>query len=240
MTDRARALIADARRSGRTFVDEAASKQILSIYGLATPRSVRIAGAGQLDAAMKGLSPPFVLKVISPDVIHKSDVGGVETGLADRPALLAAMNRMSERLHGEAFRIDAFLLEETAPPGHEVVIGGFRDPSFGPVIMFGLGGIFMEALHDVSFRICPISRIDAREMIGELRAAPVLSGARGGAVAPEGVLVDALLSIGGEGGLLPDLADELVELDINPIIVSNARAIAVDARFILSAGPVGA
>jgi acyl-CoA synthetase (NDP forming) len=131
-------------------------------------------------------------------------------------------------------RIDGFLLEEMAPAGQEVVVGAVRDPQFGQLVMVGLGGIFVEVLADVSFRICPITRFDAREMLAELKGAAVLAGARGRKPASQDAIVDVLLKIGGEGGLLMVHVDDFKEADINPLIVSESGAVAVDARFVLS------
>ena len=133
-----------------------------------------------------------------------------------------------------ASRIDGFLIEEMAPRGQEMVIGGLRDPHFGPLVMAGLGGIFIEVLADVAFRICPIERRDAEEMLDELKGAAVLKGVRGRRPASREAIVTALLRVGGEGGLLMDLAAEIQEADINPLIVSDAGAVAVDARFLLT------
>jgi acetyl-CoA synthetase (ADP-forming) len=140
---------------------------------------------------------------------------------------------MTERVVRDGHCLDGFLVEETAPAGHDIVIGGFRDPSFGQVVMVGLGGVFVELLQDVAFRICPITRLDAREMIEELKGAPILAGARGGAHVPVAVVVDALMAFAGEGGLLVELAERFAEVDVNPLIVSAAGVVAVDARFVL-------
>jgi acetyl-CoA synthetase (ADP-forming) len=118
--------------------------------------------------------------------------------------------------------------------GHEIVIGGYRDETFGPVMMFGLGGIFVEVLQDVTFRICPITEADAREMIQDLRAAALLKGARGGISVPDEIIVDALLSVGGEQGLFYELTDLIQELDINPLLANEQGVIALDARIVLS------
>ena len=120
-----------------------------------------------------------------------------------------------------------------APAGHEVVVGGSTDPTFGPVVMFGLGGIFVEILADVAFRICPIAPVDAREMIDELKAVKLLRGARGGLRASEEAIVDTLLKVGGEDGMMLALEGRVTEIDINPLIVSGSGAVAVDARFVL-------
>jgi acetyl-CoA synthetase (ADP-forming) len=227
------ALIGQARRKGRRALDEPTGKRLLEAYGIAVPRSARVDDPGRLEAALAGLSPPFVLKVVSPDVLHKSDAGGVRLGLPDAAAVREAMRSMTERVVRDGHCLDGFLVEETAPAGHDIVIGGFRDPSFGQVVMVGLGGVFVELLQDVAFRICPITPLDAREMIEELKGAPILAGARGGAHVPVAVVVDALMAFAGEGGLLVELAERFAEVDVNPLIVSAAGAVAVDARFVL-------
>jgi acyl-CoA synthetase (NDP forming) len=132
-------------------------------------------------------------------------------------------------------RIDGFLVEEMAPQGMELVIGGLRDPQFGPLVMVGLGGIFVEVLQDVAFRICPIERNDALEMLDELKGRALLDGARGQPAVSRQALVDVLLKVGGDSGLLLTLGDEIAEADLNPVIVSAHGAVAVDARFILAA-----
>ncbi|MBF6570144.1 MAG: acetate--CoA ligase family protein [Candidatus Binataceae bacterium] len=232
-----RKLIAEARGLGRRALAENASKQILSRYGLAVPRSAVIRSVEEIEPALGSLNAPFVLKLISPDLVHKSEAGGVRTNLANGAAVRDAMKGMRDQAASRRLGIDGYLLEETAPSGQEVVIGGVIDASFGPLVMFGLGGIFVEILQDVSYRICPITVLDAKEMIHELRAAPVLSGARGRAPASETLLIVALMAIGGPGGLLLDLADEIAEVDINPLIVSSSAIVAVDARLILAEGP---
>jgi acyl-CoA synthetase (NDP forming) len=141
---------------------------------------------------------------------------------------------MLERPEIAKARLDGFLVEEMAPAGQELVIGALRDPQFGPLVMVGLGGIFVEVLKDVAFRICPIERIDALEMLDELKGKALLDGARGQAAVSREAIVDMLLQIGGEKGLLMSLSDEIAEADINPLIVSSQGAVAVDARFILT------
>jgi succinyl-CoA synthetase beta subunit len=231
--DAVAALLGQARRQGRRALDEPTGKRLLEAYGIAVPRSARVDDPGRLEAALAALSPPYVLKVVSPDVLHKSDSGGVRLGLADAAAVRDAMRAMADRIVRDGHRLDGFLVEETAPAGHDIVIGGFRDPSFGQVVMVGLGGVFVELLHDVAFRICPITRLDAREMIDELKGAPILDGARGGCRVPVSVVVDALMAFAGEGGLLVELAECFAEVDVNPLIVGAAGAVAVDARFVL-------
>lgn len=227
-------LIAQARAAKRMALDEASGKALLAAYGIAVPRSRTVQGPEEAAAAVAGLTPPFAVKVMSPDILHKSDVGGVKINLQNPQEVGVAIHEMREMPAISASRVEGFLVEEMAPRGQELVIGGVRDPQFGPLVMVGLGGIFVEVLKDVSFRICPITRLDAEEMLAELKGAAILAGARGMPSASRAAIVDVLLKVGGEGGLLMAHAADILEVDINPLIVSDAHAVAVDARFILA------
>ena len=230
----ARGLIAEARERGRDALDELAGKQLLAAFGVTVPKSVVVQDVAQAAAACASLRPPLVLKVMSPDILHKSEAGGVSVGLRSAAEVEAAIRTMMAARPIMESRIDGFLLEEMAPAGQEVVVGGVRDPQFGPLVMAGLGGIFVEVLADVAFRICPITRLDAGEMLDELKGAPLLKGARGRAPASRAAIIDVLLKVGGEDGLLMRHAADIQEADINPLIVSGNGAVAVDARFILT------
>lgn len=228
-------LFAQARAQGRSSLDEAAGKALLAGFGIRVPRS-RVAATAEEAAAIAGeLEGPFVVKVVSPDILHKSDAGGVALRLADAAAVRAAVAAMAARPAIAAARVEGWLVEEMVPAGREVVIGGYRDPQFGPMLMVGLGGIFVEVLHDVAFRICPIGADEAREMLGELKGHALLAGARGEAPVDEAALVDVMLRVGGADGLLMRHAADIAELDLNPVIVSAKGAVAVDARVILAA-----
>jgi succinyl-CoA synthetase beta subunit len=227
-------LIAAARREHRTALDELAGKKLLASFGVAVPKSVVAANADAVAKAIAGLQPPFVLKVMSPEILHKSDAGGVKTGLRSAAEVAQAIHVMAAAPQIKAARIDGWLIEEMTPAGQEVVVGAVRDPDFGPLVMVGLGGIFVEILADVAFRICPITRLDAVEMLDELKGAALLDGARGRAAVSREAIIDVLLKIGGEAGLLMRHADDFREADINPLIVSANGAVAVDARFVLT------
>lgn len=226
--------IAAARKQGRAALDELAGKRLLAACGIAVPRSLLVQHVNEAGEACGKLAPPLVLKVVSPDLLHKSDAGGVRTGLRDRKEVEEALRAMMKLPAIAGSRIDGFLLEETAPAGLEVVIGGLRDPQFGPLVMVGLGGVLVEVLADVAFRICPIARIDAQEMIDDLKGAALLRGARGRRPASREAIVEVLLKVGGEGGLLMRHERDIAEADINPLIVSDEAAVAVDARFVLT------
>ncbi|WP_414473089.1 acetate--CoA ligase family protein [Microvirga sp. M2] len=230
----AAALIAKARAEGRAALDESAGKALLARFGIRSPRSAVAATVAEAKAIAGKLTPPFVAKVVSPDILHKSDAGGVALHLADAQAVGAAIEAMQAKPKIAAAHVEGWLIEEMIPAGREVVVGGFRDPQFGQMIMVGLGGIFVEILKDVSFRICPIDAQDARAMLAELKGHELLKGARGEAGVDEDALVDLMVRIGGENGLLMSLADEIAEADLNPVIVSAHGAMAADARFLLT------
>ncbi len=229
-------LIAEARAAGRAALDERAGKELLAAFGVAVPRSIVARDAAEAARACGSLTAPWALKVMSPDILHKSEARAVRLNLASREEVAAACDEIlaGARAYKKDARIEGFLLEEMAPAGQEVVIGGVRDPQFGPLVMVGLGGIFVEVLADVAFRICPITRLDAGEMLDELKGAPLLAGARGRKPALRAAIVDALLKVGGEGGLLMAHAHDIAEADINPLVASEHGAVAVDARFVLT------
>lgn len=227
-------LINRARREGRTALDEQSGKALLSAYGIAVPRSVMVGGADEVNEALVQLNPPYVVKVVSPDILHKSDAGGVKVRLQSATEVQQAIKAMMRQPVIAESRIDGFLVEEMAPAGQEIVIGGLRDADFGPLVMVGLGGIFVEVLADVAFRICPITRLDAEEMLAELKGKAVLEGARGRKPVAKPAIVETLLKIGGEDGLLMRHAADIKEADVNPLIVSDRGAVAVDARFVLA------
>jgi len=230
----AQKLIAAAKQDGRAALDELAGKQLLASFGISVPKSVITKDAAAVAQAIAGMQPPFALKVMSPEILHKSDAGGVKIGLKNAEELEQAITAMAAAPQIKTARVDGWLIEEMAPAGQEVVVGAVRDPNFGPLVMVGLGGIFVEILADVAFRICPITRLDAAEMLDELKGVALLDGARGRVRASREAIIDVLLKIGGENGLLMQHADDFKEADINPLIVSANGAVAVDARFVLA------
>ena len=226
-------LISAARAVKRSALDEQAGKSLLAEFGVAVPQSATVRDAAGVDAVFAKLAAPVVVKIMSPDILHKSDAGGVKVGLKTAAEVIDAINTMASSPKIQGTRIDGYLIEEMAPAGQEMVIGGVRDAQFGPLVMVGLGGIFVEVLADVSFRICPITRLDAQEMLDDLKGAAILAGVRGRNAVSRDAIIDVLLKVGGENGLLMQHADDFTEADINPLIVSENGAVAVDARFIL-------
>ncbi|MGH7053181.1 MAG: acetate--CoA ligase family protein [Stellaceae bacterium] len=230
----ARAILAAARAAGRSALEEPEAKRLLALWGIAVPAGVRIGAAEPVAFRIADLAAPLALKLIAPGILHKSEVGGVALGLAGAEAVEEARRAMLSSPVRAGRPIAGFLVEEMAPRGHELVVGGFCDPRFGPVVMLGLGGVFVEVLEDVAFRLCPLRPEDARAMLGELRGRAALDGARGGLVASAPAIHDALLRLGGDDGLFPLLAGEIAEIDINPLIVSAKGAVAADARIVLA------
>ena len=229
-------IIADALVRGRNVLDEAAAKQLVAECGIAVPRSVIARDPGDAAEKARRLAAPFVVKVVSPDILHKSDVGGVRLGLVDAKAVRTAITEMAALPCIEGRHIDGWLVEEMGPKGEEFVVGAFRDPQFGPMIMVGLGGIMVEVMKDVAFRLCPITADDAGAMLDELKGAALLAGVRGRPPLDRGALVSALLAIGGGDGLMM-CEPRIAELDLNPVLVGTRGLMAVDARIILDGSP---
>ena len=218
---------------------KATGKALLASYGVAVPKTTVVQGHEEVEHALQTLKLPVVVKVVSAEILHKSDAGGVRINLNSVDEVRDAIRAMSALPKIKAARVEGWLIEEMAPAGQEMVVGGLRDPQFGPLVMVGLGGIFVEVLADVSFRICPITRLDAEEMLDDLKGSAILKGARGRKAVSRDAIVDVLLKIGGENGLLMQHAEDIREADINPLIVTEAGAVAVDARFILSGERTG-
>ena len=229
-----------AMLEGRASLSEAEAKQALAAIGIQVPRGLVVPTASEAEAAAAGLSAPFAAKVVSQDILHKSDARAVRIGLADPKAVRGAIESMAREPAVIAARVDGWLIEEMAPPGVEMVIGAVRDPQFGMMIMVGLGGVFVEVLRDVAFRLVPIARDEAVGMLDALQGSALLDGVRGRAAVSREALIDLLLAVGGEGGLLERHGESIAELDLNPVIVSAHGAVVADARVILASPAAGA
>jgi acyl-CoA synthetase (NDP forming) len=227
-------IIARARGEGRNALDEPTGKALLQSFGIKVPKSLVVAGVAQGSISLRDLTPPLAVKVVSRSISHKSDVGGVALNVADADGVVRAIVSMAQKPGIAKAPVDGWLIEEMVPAGREMVIGGLHDPRFGPMIMVGLGGIFVEVLRDVSFRICPITETEAWDMVGELKGAVLLDGVRGESGVNKRALVDAMLKIGGADGLMLQTADAVTEVDLNPVVVSRDDAVAADARIILT------
>ncbi len=225
-------VLARARAENRTLLNEVEAKAVLREAGVpATPTTLATSSAEAQDQA-EAIGYPVVLKVVSPDIAHKSDVGGVKLNLLNREAVGAAFDEIlanAKRAEPSA-NILGVSVQQMAKQGTEVIIGMTTDPQFGPVMMFGLGGIMVEVLKDVSFRLVPLSDKDAGQMIDEIKGRPVLAGVRGQPPADVEALKKTILQV----SQFVEKHPEVRELDLNPVFAYPDGAIAVDARIVVS------
>ncbi|MHB8110207.1 MAG: acetate--CoA ligase family protein, partial [Syntrophorhabdaceae bacterium] len=223
-------IIRAAQSQKRTYLLEHESKAILEDCDIRTTGAVLCTSPDEAQAAAANIGYPVVLKVVSPTVIHKSDCGGVVLDLNNEDAVRQAYQNIATAFSNRG--MTGVAVQKMVPAGIEVIVGFTRDESFGPVLMFGLGGIFAEVLKDVTFRVLPITRDMAADMISEIKGYPILTGARGNPVDVE-ALKDLLVKIS-------DLAMECTsirELDINPLVLYPSGYIAVDARIFVDIAP---
>lgn len=225
-------IIGAARGAGRTLLNEIESKQLLEDSGIPVA-SARLATSADEAVTLAGqIGYPVVLKIMSEDIPHKSDVGGVALNLGDADAVRSAYERVvsAARTSQPNARIDGVSVQKQARPGTEIIIGMTKDPQFGPVLMFGLGGVLVEVLKDVSFRIVPLEQRDAREMVHEIKGLPLLQGYRGSEPADLAAVESLILKV----SEFVEAHPEIDELDLNPVFAYRDGAIAVDARVVLA------
>ncbi|MEM3040918.1 MAG: acetate--CoA ligase family protein [Nitrososphaerota archaeon] len=230
--DRVREIIGEARSQGRKFLTEHESKETLEAYGIPTNRELIAVNMDEAVRSAKKIGFPVVLKVYSPEIIHKSDLGGVFTGLKTVSEVKDAYRKIMENVKANRpeVKVLGVLVEEMIPKGYEVIVGAIRDAQFGPAVMFGLGGVFTEVLKDVSFRLAPLSKREALRMIKEPKGFKILEGYRGERPADLDGLAEVIIKV---GRIIMDL-QEVTEIDVNPLIVHSRGLSAVDARIVLS------
>jgi acyl-CoA synthetase (NDP forming) len=224
-------IIDNVLKSGRTVLTEVESKQLVAEAGIPVVETKLAKTKAEAISISKKMRFPVVLKIVSPDIIHKSDIGGVKLGLANATQVGKAYTEImaAAKKANKKADIQGISVQKMARPGVEVIMGMSKDAQFGPVLMFGLGGVFVEVLKDVAFRIVPLNRRDASQMIREIKGYPLLEGYRGQEPANITALEDLLLK-------LSDFVDKnpkIKEMDLNPIFAYKDGALAVDARVIL-------
>jgi acyl-CoA synthetase (NDP forming) len=221
-----------ARKEQRANLLETESRDILKKCGLSLPHAIFTSNMDDVKGAAHRLSYPVAMKVVCPDIIHKSDVGGLKLDLKDEMELCLAFEEIlaSACTLTRRERVLGTLISPMAPEGQECIVGMIRDPQFGPVIMFGLGGIFVEAIKDVSFRVAPPTDQDIDEMIQEIKGYKLLTGTRGGKPKDTEAIKQILAGISQIAVDNP----EIKEIDLNPVIVHEKGASIVDSRIILS------
>jgi len=227
LSDPIHSIIREALARGRKSLLEHEALELARAAGIPTPRYVFTPLGSKPEP---DFPPPYVLKIVSPDIIHKSDVGGVRlnVGAEELGREVEELVRTVERRAPDA-ELTGILVMEMAEEGVETLVGLTRDPQFGPVVAFGLGGIFVEVYRDVSFRLAPVSVDEAREMIREVKAYKILSGYRGRPPSDVEAIADVIVKV----SILGDRYPEIMEMDINPLIAYPKGVLAVDVRVIL-------
>jgi acetyl-CoA synthetase (ADP-forming) len=225
-------ILRQVRKAERNILLEPEAKKVLSSYGCTVTKE-KVAVSAEEAAAFAGeLGFPVVAKVVSPDIVHKTDAKCVKVNLENPEKVKSAYQDImaNARAYDPKARIEGVLLYHMVNGGEEVIIGLATDATFGKVIMFGLGGIWVEVMKDVSFRVVPLSREDARDMVEEIKGYPLLTGIRGKSAKDVDALCDLLVKV----SKLAQGSEEIMEMDLNPIFVMEKGAIIADARIILS------
>ena len=220
-------IIEKALKEGRTMLSEYESKQVLADYRIPVTKEMVVDDVGELIKAAQEIGYPIVLKGCSSEIAHKSEKGLIRVDVRNDNEAKAAFEEIMAKMNGAE---NAVLVQEMVKGQRELVIGMTRDPQFGPCVMFGLGGIFTEILKDVSFRIAPLEKMDALEMMQEIKGHKILGAVRGMEAADLDTLAEMLVKVGRIG-----LENEKIkEIDINPVIISGSKPVAVDALVVLS------
>ncbi len=225
-------IIQKALQEGRSSLLIQESQQICKLHHIPTPVSYVVQNVDEAVTKGKLIGFPVVLKIISPQILHKSDVGGVVLGIGGEAALKESYPKLVAEVREKKPEAEVMgvLIEKMMPPSTEVIVGGIRDSQFGPSVMFGMGGIFTEVYKDVAFRVAPLDKIDALNLIHELRGSKILEGIRGQPPADMDALVKILLNV--SSLMLQHSA--VSQLDLNPVIAYHDVVCAVDTRIVLA------
>lgn len=221
--------IVESSKGNPKVITEESSKEILSEYGIKVPQYALVRSSDEAVNKSKEIGFPLVAKIVSPDILHKTDVGGVKVGLRSEDEVRRAFDDMYHRLK-EKFDVKGVLLEKMVPNGVELIVGLQNDSQFGPSIMVGLGGIYTELFKDVTFRVLPITKDDAKKMLNSLRGSDILKGFRGSKAVNMDMISEAIVNIGTLG---VDLAGKYESVDFNPVVVYPDEYFVVDAKIIL-------
>ena len=224
-------IIAGALSDGRDALLEPEAKAVCQAYKLPVPAFQLATTQRQAAEFAEKVGFPVVMKIVSRDILHKTEAGGVLLNLNSTVDVENGYNSIlsNAKAYKSDARLDGVLVQHMAPPGIEIIVGGLRDPQFGPVVMFGLGGIFTEVLKDVTFRLAPIDEREAREMIREIRGYRVLAGFRGQPPADEEAVASTLVRI----SVIMNENESIAQIDLNPIMVYGSGCSIVDARILL-------
>ena len=223
----------DVFSTNEKVITEELAKKILTEYGVKVPKYALVKSADEAEKNAREVGFPLVAKIVSPQILHKTDVNGVKVGLNSEAAVKETFNDMHGRL-SKQYNVKGVLLEKMASPGAELIVGLQNDPQFGPIIMVGIGGIYTEVFKDVTFRVLPITKEDAVSMMEDLKGKQILKGFRGAPPVSMDALANALVSIGNLG---TDMAPYYESIDFNPVIFYEKDYVVVDAKILLRDNP---
>jgi acetyl-CoA synthetase (ADP-forming) len=214
------------KRNNLTYLE---ARELLNYYNIPLARGAFVKTLDEALTASRKIGYPVAIKVVSPNILHKTDVGGVVLNVNNDDELKKAFESISKNVRKKLpkAKIEGMVVEKMVS-GQEVIVGGKEDPTFGKVLMFGLGGIFTELFNDVSFRLIPVSRKDCIEMIEEIQGYKILSGYRG-----KKYNIDSIVNVLLKTSKLLEENNDIKELDINPLVVTETNSIVVDARIII-------
>ena len=223
-------IIEKAKKEKRPLL-ETEAKELLREYGIPVPDFRLIKREDEITGLAKEINFPIVMKIVSPDIIHKTDAGGVKINIKDETEAESAYQEIifKAKKYNKEARIEGVIVYSIVPQETEIIVGMMKDPHFGPVAMFGMGGIYVEVLKDVSFRIIPLEERDAREMISEIKGYEILKGARGNPPRDIQAIEEVLMKV----SQLTMENPEINEIDLNPVFVFEKGLQVVDARMIL-------
>ena len=234
-TSAVRSIIDAARASGRTLLSSTDSRTICEAYGIPVPGDALATSADEAAQLADGFGYPVVLKIASQDISHKTDAGGVLVGLSDAVAVREGYAAIvaNAKSYNAGARIDGVQVQQMAPAGLEVLVGAVTDPSFGKIVAFGIGGVLVEVLSDVTFRLAPVNSDEAAAMLGSIKATALLDGVRGAPAVDKAALAGIVEKV----GRIVTEHPEIAEMDLNPVFATASDAVAVDARIALDFAP---
>ena len=224
-------IISAALDKGRAQLNEVEAKQLLASAGVPVAETQLAITADEAVNAAEEIGYPVVMKIVSPEIAHKSDVGGVVVGVENSDDVRSIFEEINRSVADKApqAEIDGVAIQAMVPQGTEIIVGSTTDEQFGPVMMFGLGGVFVEILEDVAFRIVPLEPKDASDIVREIKGFPLLDGARGREKADLDSLENLILKVSN----LVDENPQIAELDLNPVFAYSEGVVAVDAHIVL-------
>jgi acyl-CoA synthetase (NDP forming) len=228
MNPEAKAILDKAKSEGRKFVNEIEAKGVLRAYGVPVTNDVLCDSHENAMTAAKSIGYPVVMKLVSPDVVHKTELKAVRTNIRDHLEISKTFDDIMSRATMAKVRVNGILVSETAV-GQEIIIGSLRDPQFGPMVMLGMGGILVEVYKDVSYRLAPVNARDVKEMLAELKGKKLLEGFRGLQKHDIEALTRAVIAV---SQIIADFP-EIEEMDLNPIFVNENGVKVADARIMI-------